>query len=128
MNCPHCQKNIPENLPGLFCPFCQRELRPPEISKLATTLPPANKTRCWVVFWIGFLGGPALALLGLRSNNPVLLALAPVGTLAAAFALARRFGKTPSKRALLTVLFTLGLIVVHFAIFFVGCLSALSKI
>jgi hypothetical protein len=39
MNCPHCQKILPDDYPAEFCPFCGKDLSPAEQpgTKIETT-------------------------------------------------------------------------------------------
>ncbi|HEY5233918.1 MAG TPA: hypothetical protein VIK35_10340 [Verrucomicrobiae bacterium] len=59
MNCPHCQKELPENYGAAWCPFCGKNL-PPEYSKPLQESPAVKFN--WRLFLCALLF-PALATL-----------------------------------------------------------------
>jgi hypothetical protein len=101
-------------------------LHPPEICD--GRLQPPNKTKCWIIFWLGFLACPALALGAMKLNIAEgFFTLAVLGPIVAGYAVARRFSKTGAGWFFKGIAFTLAVVVVHFGIFFIGCVAGLSR-
>ena len=64
MNCPHCQKELPEDYGAVLCPFCGQNLSANLSPPLPAnpSLPPAPMN--WWIFFAILLAPAVLALLG----------------------------------------------------------------
>jgi ABC-type nitrate/sulfonate/bicarbonate transport system permease component len=56
MNCPHCQKEMPENHGAVYCPLCGKDLP-------AATTGFAGKKMSWRWFMVALLSPPLLTLI-----------------------------------------------------------------
>jgi len=117
MNCPRCQKTLPENVAADWCPFCGRVLPPLEPDSIRPQLP-LVKTR-WPIFFCVLLAPVVLTifavLLGTKdSDTPsaVTLFAGGVAGVVCGVILGRRLGKTTPMRIILSVLFAVIMIVV----------------
>jgi predicted amidophosphoribosyltransferase len=126
MNCPHCQSPLPENNPTGTCPACGRTLTLQSKSH-PTDINSQDKSFYWVMFWIAFLGAPAMCLLAvpLRTGGAILF-LPFLGAIVAGFSLARVFSKTAEAFVVTGVLLTVGVLVIYVGILFIGCVVALG--
>src|ERR1700743_3651847 len=125
MNCPHCQKELPENAATGHCPYCGAPLISPK--------PPIHSRRPlkfhWWFFPIALLAPPVLTLLtalGTRSNahqprDPTApLAVAFLGAITGGIICGLMIGlqcKSPAAR----ILVSLAMIVVMFCVCLVLC-------
>jgi hypothetical protein len=136
--CPHCQKEIPDNFQGRFCPQCgatRPETIAPKTSTHTTavveqTLKPF-KINWWIFFAI-LLAPPLLTLLVAFSTNEHAGADAPpfvamvggvLSGIVCGVMLALRLGKTTDTRVLLGILFCVVLGVVCVTLSCFGCLA-----
>jgi hypothetical protein len=128
MNCPHCHTTLPVDFSSARCPSCGRELSPPIFTTPSPELSPPNRAACWLVFWLAFLSGPALAFWALNTNQPQAFFLAAVfGASVSGFALARRFSSTVISFVFTGIGFTFLIAIIYGGVGFVGCLAALSN-
>jgi hypothetical protein len=124
MNCPHCQKELPDNA-AASCPFCQQPL--PAIPESSSPTPGVSKSRYWLIFWLAFVGAPALALLSLTTHiGPELLFLPFVGAVIAGFALAKINSDDTTTIIVTGILYSLGVIIVYVGLLFVGCVVVMA--
>src|SRR5689334_17705579 len=113
MNCPHCQKPLPENYSASFCPHCGGAVEYPQSPvPVAPLLPPVKIN--WFLFFAVFLAPPLLTLLSAivnkgHSNEGVSPPTAILGGAAAGITcgvlLALRLGRTKPTRVALGILF-----------------------
>src|ERR1700722_7163021 len=115
MNCPHCQKELPENFGARWCPFCGKEL--PASATYAVSWPPTSAPLRpfrfnWLIFF-GVLLAPALVTMLTAStvggrNEQVSPVVALFGGGAAGIIcgvlLGLRLGKTVPARLVLGIL------------------------
>jgi hypothetical protein len=117
MNCPHCHQDLPDNA-AARCPFCQQSL---------PLSPAAEKSRYWVVFWLAFLGAPAMALLTLTVHvGPELLFLPVVGALIAGFAVAKILSKDTTTFIVAGIFYSIGVAIVYVGVLFLGCVALMG--
>lgn len=134
MNCPHCNKPLPENYTASYCPHCGGAVRPEELVAVAssdTSLVPVRVS--WLIFF-GVLLAPALltafsVFLGKgHSNEQASPVIAFFGGAAAGIAcgvmLGLRIGRNVGTRIMLSILFSGVLAVVCIMLSFFGCMAA----
>jgi len=129
MNCAHCQKEIPENYGGVYCPFCGKDLA------LANSLRSPGDNSVEPVklnaklFLLMFLGPPLLTLLSallFRAENggiPVMIGLigAILGGITCGVMLAHRLAKTIAGRIFLCFLLASIMVFVSVTLCCFGC-------
>jgi hypothetical protein len=123
MNCPHCQKDFPENYDAAWCPFCGKDLSMPE--KEQKVQPTAYKIN-WLLFWLVLLAPAAISFLAAMAKMDNIAILCPIvgGGIAGIFCatmLARRIGRTTESKILLGLLFSILLPLFSFGLGFAGC-------
>ena len=127
MNCPNCQKELPENSTAVVCPHCGDNLSAGATStpSVSSLLPPVPVN--WFVFFSLLLAPGVVALLGslakldgLSVASPLLGG--PVAGIICGILLARRIGRTPQSRIGLGILFAALLGFLSFALGFGGCM------
>src|SRR5580765_6010530 len=114
MNCPHCQKLLPDNYTASYCPHCGGEVQQPT-SPTPPGSPPLKPVKIkWPIFFVVLLAPPVLtsmvAFVGKgQSNESVSPIIALFGGGAAGVVygilLALRIGRTVPIRVLLAILF-----------------------
>lgn len=131
MNCPHCQKVLPEKYNATYCPFCGMGIAAAEETAIKQPLLPPIRIR-WGVFFGVFLA-PALATLvsslltrGGHANQFISPYIAFFGGAAAGIScgvmLAMYIGKTVAARLGFGLLFSCFFVVVCITLNFFGCL------
>jgi hypothetical protein len=127
MNCPHCQKPLPENYTANFCPHCGGIIRPEPLISGDPELAPIKTN--WLVFF-GVMLAPALitlliALVG-KPREQVSPFTAFFGGAAAGITcgimLALRIGKNAGARIVLGFVFAVVFAVVCIMLSFFGCM------
>jgi hypothetical protein len=127
MNCPHCQKPLPENYSAGFCPHCGGAIQPESPGVDTLDLPPV-KIR-WPIFF-GVLLAPVLitaliAFLG-KPNEQVSPITGFFGGAAAGIAcgimLALRIGKTVGARIVHGIVLSVVFAVVCITLSCFGCM------
>ena len=131
MNCPHCQKPLPEKYNATYCLHCGQalELREPPINWQPLT--PVKVS--WFLFF-GVLLAPAIltfltAFLGKEQSNEQASPLigfygGAASGIACGILLAVRLGKNVLARIIFAILFSCILGVVSIAVSFAGCMAA----
>jgi hypothetical protein len=128
MNCPHCQKVLPENSSGKNCPHCGKSLQP-EVATASSLAPVRIK---WLIFFGVLLAPPLItmfaAFLGKGQENeqasPVIAVFGGAGCgIACGIMLALRLGRTSGARVLLGLLFSVIFAVVCITLSCFGCLA-----
>ncbi len=131
MNCPHCNKLLPEKNSATHCPFCGTVL-PPEVpanAKSPALLAPVRIR--WPIFFVVLLSPPLLTLLASflgrgHFNEGVSPLIALFGGVAAGIScgimLALRYGKDMRSRIALGLLFSCLIAVVCIMLSFGGCM------
>ena len=127
MNCPHCQKELPEGHGALECPFCKQMLSANATVSSSThpSLPPARVN--WWIFFAILLAPALLALVGsllklddMSVGSPLIGG--PIAGIICGILLARRFGRTVGVRVGLGFLFVALMGFLSFALGFTGCM------
>lgn len=120
MNCPACQKELPENHSGRWCPFCSRKL-PARMRQgvfFAVLLTPAVITML-------------VAMLAPRERDDVPVGMGLIGGATAGIIcgvmLGRRLGKTGTGRLLIGIFASLFMAVVAIALCCGGCAIGFSS-
>jgi hypothetical protein len=118
MNCPHCQKKLPENYSAGWCPFCGRDLFPDQSPSIESA-----KIN-WLVFFTVLLAPAVLSLIGVALNIGTLIVSGTFGGSLVAGAvcsgmLDERYGYSSVVRWLLAAVLAL----LSFALCFGGCLA-----
>lgn len=133
MNCPHCEKPLPENYSASYCPYCGKEIQPQ--ATLPGTPPPRPPTPVginWMVFLGIILAAPLLTLLSAflgrghsgESVSPVIGFFGGIaGGITGGIMLALRIGKTAGARVALGILFACVLAVVCITLSLFGCMA-----
>jgi len=129
MNCPRCQKQLPDNYAADWCPFCGSDLPPSEPDSAQPQLP-SVKTR-WPIFF-GVLLAPVVltifaVLLGTKDGDapPAVASFAGgAAGIVCGVILGRRLGKTTPMRIFLGVLFAVIMMVVCIGMSCFGCLTS----
>jgi len=131
MNCPHCQKELPENYGARWCPFCGKDL--PASATYAVEAPPSASLKPvkinWLIFISALLIPPMLtmlsALLTGSRNDPVSPVVGLCGGVAAGIycgvVLGLRFGETSLGRIVCGVLLSMPMVIVCVMLCFFGC-------
>jgi hypothetical protein len=130
MNCPHCQKELPENHSVESCPFCGQNAPPQKIDGVGpgeTLLAPV-KFRA-VVFFLVLLGPPILTMISARlihaQDQSISVGIGLFGGGAAGIAcgimLGLRLGSTLPARIALCLLFVAVMTFVCIMLCFIGC-------
>ena len=127
MNCPHCQKEFPEDYGAVLCPFCGQNLSANLSPPLPAnpSLPPAPMN--WWIFFAILLAPAVLALLGSLVKVEALSVASPlfggpIAGIICGIRLARRVGRTTQTRIGLGFLFVVLLGFLSFALGFTGCM------
>ena len=132
MNCPHCQKELPENDSAANCPVCGKALLS-QLSPTPTTVDSlATKQKISWPFFFAVLLAPVLltSLTVLIFSNKgeaasmVGLFGGGISGIICGVMLGRRFGKTHGLRIVLGVVFALIMVVVCVAMNSFGCLAS----
>jgi hypothetical protein len=128
MNCPLCQKALPEKYQASYCPYCGASV-PPEESPEEPVLAPI-KTNWWIFFAV-LLASPTLTLLTSVSKDeyfPALIAIygSMAGGAACGIILALRVGRTVAVRIILGIFFSVVFAGVCFFLSFIGCMVGLN--
>jgi hypothetical protein len=127
MNCPHCQKPIPENNAVSVCPHCGGAAQYPEPPAFVP-LPPVKIN--WFIFFLVLIGPPLLTLITAYLGKdhrgqsvPPFIGFFGGGAagIACGVMLARRLGTTSSARVLLGILFAGIFAVVCIMLSVLGC-------
>src|SRR5690242_13965829 len=131
MNCPHCQKPLPQNYTASFCPHCGGAIEYPHIPVPASPpLPPVKVN--WFLFFAVLLAPPLLTLITAfvsreqrgQSVSPVIALFGgAIAGIVCGIMLARRVGRTGSARILLGFLFSGIFAVVCITLSLFGCLG-----
>jgi hypothetical protein len=132
MNCPYCQKVLPEKYSATYCPYCGEAIAIEEkVPKINNPSVATIRIR-WPIFF-GVLLAPALvtlltSFLGRdQANEPMSAFIAFFGGIAAGIAcgvmLAFRVGKTVSNRIGLGILFSCVFAVICITLNFFGCMA-----
>ncbi len=125
MNCPHCQKELPEGYKASVCPECLENLSASPASDPAERS--TEKVIAWVIFWLAFIGTPIITF-GLAINQSNLFFGVPIaGAVVAGFALAKVFAKSMGDFIARGILFSFLVVVVYVGIIFIGCVAMLSR-
>ncbi|HXI70422.1 MAG TPA: hypothetical protein VNN22_08720 [Verrucomicrobiae bacterium] len=128
MNCPHCQKELPENYGAVYCPFCGQNLPAHSAVSLPDnpSLPPVSVN--WWIFFTILLAPAVLALLGsllkvggLSVGSPLIGG--SIAGIVCGILLARRVGRTTGARVGLGFLFVALMGFLSFALAFTGCMA-----
>lgn len=141
--CRHCEKDLPENYNGRYCPNCGAVL--PEVLIPVTGVmnvpkptpsvaeePPSRYKINWWIFFAALLAPPLLTLLVAflgsgNSNEQVSPMIAffggAAGGIASGIMLALRLGRTTGTRILLGILFSAGFAIVCVTLSCFGCLA-----
>lgn len=132
MNCPHCQKVLPEKYNATYCPFCGMGIAVEERDSgiKQPSLPPVRIR--WGIFF-GVLLAPAFLtlltslLVRGQDNQSISPLIAVFGGIAAGFAcgimLALHIGKTAAARFGFGLLFSCLFALVCVALSFFGCIA-----
>jgi hypothetical protein len=130
MNCPHCQKTLPENYSASYCPHCGKAVRP---AVPVAGDPPLTPIKIhWLIFFVALLGPSVLTMLVAfltrehsGGDAPVATAfiVGGLGGIASGVMLALRLGSTIGLRILLGLVFSGVLAVVCITLSCVGCLT-----
>jgi hypothetical protein len=127
MNCPHCQKELPENYPADHCLFCGQNLTPTVDPEKTADALPRNSSKLWLFFWLSFIGAPVLGLLSAMAQLAGGIFLFPLlGAIAAGFSLSKIYNRSPGVFFMVGVAFSIGILIIYFGIVFVGCLVVMS--
>ncbi|MEO6184121.1 MAG: hypothetical protein ABIP71_13670 [Verrucomicrobiota bacterium] len=130
MNCPHCQKELPENYSAAYCPVCGKGL-PPQVSPTLTSETPSTTKQkiSWPLFFIVWLAPVLLTSLTVlafsnKNEGAVYVGLfgGGISGIICGVMLGRRLGKTRELRIVLGVVFALIMVVVCVAMNSFGCL------
>ena len=131
MNCPHCQKTLPENYGATYCPFCGMGI-PVGESPLPVNGPSLAPVRIrWLVFFAVLLAPALLTLLSSflgrgHDNENISPIIAIVGGIGAAIAcgvmLGLRIGRTVATRVGLSLLFSCVFAPMSVTLCFFGCM------
>jgi hypothetical protein len=131
MNCPHCQKELPDNYRARWCTFCGKDL--PALGTYLVEqpqsggLPPVKIN--WLIFFCALLAPPLLTMLTASTvggrNESVSPAIAlfggGAGGIICGVLLGLRLGKTVQARFVLGILLTFGMIIVCVMLCLAGC-------
>jgi hypothetical protein len=136
MNCPHCQKELPQNYSAAFCPFCGEAIEAKGEAPASSENPP--RKRFFWGWWFLVVAIPAIVnflLTAIFSNsdqaaNLMVLATfggSPVAGLVSAILMVRwernDYGSASiTKVILVSILFS----VISFGLCFVGCAAGFS--
>lgn len=127
MNCPHCQRELPEHYGGACCPVCGQNLSAQlsQTFSAAPLLPPVPVN--WWIFFAVLLTPAVLALLGsLQKIDGLAVASpligGPIAGIICGILLARRIGRTTSGRIGLGFLFVALMGFLSFVLGFTGCM------
>lgn len=127
MNCPHCNKALPDNYSAATCCDCGRELT---LNSSASRPPVKIK---WIWFWLALMAPPLLTLLSAHfmhstssaANEGLSPAIALLGGgaggLACGILLGIKLGKTSGARVGYAILFGPAMIFVSVLLCFFGC-------
>jgi hypothetical protein len=128
MNCPHCQKELPDNYGAVYCPFCGRDLIPDETSSL---FQPTFEPKCihWPKFFIVLLTPAICCFLALAVDIGGLAVLfgligGVVSGLVCARMIMAAFNPIGLKRSIVYFGLAMLLCGLSFFLCFVGCVSA----
>lgn len=134
MNCPHCQKELPDNYGARWCPFCGKDL--PASATYAVEMPPSAASLKpvkinWLIFISALLVPPLLTMLTALSTagrNSELLVPPFVGVCGGVTAgiycgvvLGLRLGQTLSGRIIGGALLSVPMVIVCVMLCFFGC-------
>ena len=129
MNCPHCQRELPENYGAAYCPFCGQNL-PPENQIAESSAKKLAPIRFHVmIFFLLLLLPPIVTMISAwlvqSQNEPYSLCIGFFGGGAAGIAcgimLGLRLGRTVPARILLSLFFAAIMAVVCIMLCFFGC-------
>jgi hypothetical protein len=128
MNCPFCQKELPANHGGAYCPACGNDLPlPPGVAR---PLDPGQKIS-WPWFFVCLFAPVLLTMLSARLSSQaagvaVLIVLlgGPVSGGMCGVMLSRRLGRTTESRVLLGMLLVPVMMAVCVVMNFFGCVAA----
>jgi hypothetical protein len=130
MNCPHCQKELPQDYGAVDCPFCGRNPSPEIIHGASHAAKPLAPIKFHAVaFFLTLLAPPILTMLTAwlvhQQNESYSVAIGFFGGGAAGIAcgimLGLRLGKTLPTRIVLSLLLMAVMAVVCILLCFVGC-------
>jgi hypothetical protein len=127
MNCPHCQKELPENYGAVYCPFCGQNLPAHSAAPLPANPPLPPVPVNWWIFFAILLAPAILALIGsllkvdgLSVGSPLIGGA--IAGIVCGILLARRVGRTTPTRIGLGFLFVALMGFLSFALGFTGCM------
>jgi len=130
MNCPHCQKELPENHSAEGCPFCGQNAPPQKIDSVdpGEKLLAPVKFRV-VVFFLVLLGPPVLTMISAllihaqNQSGSVVIGFFGGGAtgIACGIMLGLRLGRTLPARVALCLLFAAVMTFVCIMLCFIGC-------
>lgn len=127
MNCPSCQRPLPDGQ-SAACPSCGKPLLNAPGAVVSPALPPAQLN--WLIFFAVLFAPPLLALLAARGGRPaegMAAGIALVGGglagIACGVLLGRRLSRTAGMRIVLGLIFAAVLSVVCVGMSCVGCLA-----
>lgn len=137
MNCPHCQKPLPEKYGATYCLHCGVALPPqePPVITSAAPLPPVKIS--WLLFFGALLAPPLLTFLAafvLRDQTSeqaapwIAIVGAAAGGVVCGIMLGLRFGNSVSWRFGLSLLLSCLMVLVCFILSFGGCMVGGYKI
>jgi hypothetical protein len=133
MNCPHCEKKLPENCSASYCLHCGGELQQPEPIPAATMdrspLPPIKIN--WLIFFAVLFAAPLLTMLTAflskgQTNESISPAIGFFGGAVAGIAcgvmLGLRLGNSVGLRVVSCILFVFIMAAVCIMLSFFGCM------
>ena len=124
MNCPHCQKELPEGEKAGVCPWCRQNVSVPPVSESAKRS--QEQATAWLIFWAAFIGTPVLTFGLVAANFPAGLLLPIIGCVVAGFALAKATSKSAKSFVASGILYSFLVLVVYVGILFIGCVAVMS--
>jgi hypothetical protein len=133
MNCPHCQKALPENYTASYCPHCGAAVKPAEPVLVRPSPLPLPPRRLRLPIFFGIMLAPPLltmliAFLGKgHENEQVSPVIGFFGGAAAGIAcgvmLALRTSHSIAGRVILGILLSIVFVVVCIMLSFFGCMA-----
>jgi hypothetical protein len=87
-----------------------------------------TRSALWLLFWMLFLGTPAVELLSIRQLEMKAIRIAIIGAILSGPLLSVLMRREGEDWIALSVLFAIGIFFVYFSVFFVGCLVVMNDI